>query len=76
MAHGGKIFLGTFNTREKAVFPFNRAVDLLPSEYEPSDKYEDVILDLLTQVRIENAVRIIFEAYGLPGESDSERDDD
>jgi hypothetical protein len=76
IAHGRKIFLGTFDTREEAVFAFNRAVDLLPGEYDPSDRYGDVTLDLFTRIRIENAVRDIFEAHGLSGELESECGDD
>jgi hypothetical protein len=72
MAHGRKIFLGTFNSWKEAAFAFNRAVDLLPGEYDPSDKYEDVSLDLLTRVRIETSVRERFEAAGLEGELESE----
>jgi hypothetical protein len=75
MAYGRKIFLGTHNTRAEAVFAFNRAVDLLPGEYEASDKYEadGEALDPTTRVRIENAVRLIFEAHGLPGEPEPEQ---
>lgn len=76
VAHGKKIFLGTFQTREEAVFAFNRAVDLLPGEYDPTDKYEDVDLDLLNRVRIENAVRELFEAAGLKGDLESECGDE
>lgn len=76
VAHGKKIFLGRFQTHEEAVFAFNRAVDLLPGEYDPTDKYEDVDLDLLIRVRIENSVRELFEAAGLKGELESECGDE
>lgn len=78
MAHGRKLFLGQFGSGAEAVFAFNRAVDLLPGEYEASDKYKAAgeALDPTTRVRIENAVRLIFEAHGFVGVLESERSDD
>lgn len=72
MAHGRKIFLGTFNSWKEAAFAFNRAVDLLPGEYDPSDKYQVADPGLETKLRIGNIVWERLEAAGLKGQLEPE----